>query len=66
MELSNKTRYGKAVKNNSAVDYARRRNESWQPPKPRPFVTDRDPYQNVARTPENNFNEVGGGNKSRG
>jgi hypothetical protein len=57
--------YGRAVKNISAVDYTRRLNKSWQPPEPRPFVTDRDPYKDIARTPENNFNEVGGGKRSR-
>lgn len=52
--------YGRAVKNISALDYTRRLDRSWQPPAPQPFVTERDPYKNIARTPENNFNEVGG------
>ena len=53
-------RLDRSVKNISALDYTRRLDKSWQPPAPQPFVTDRDPYKNIARTPENNFNEVGG------
>lgn len=52
--------YVRSVKNTRARDYTWGRDETWQPTEPQPFVVGRDPYKDIQRTPENNFNEVGG------
>ena len=50
----------RGITNIRARDYAWGRDKTWQPAEPQPFVVRRDPYKDIQRTPENNFNEVGG------
>ena len=50
----------RGVKNTYARDRAWKRDDIWQPSGPQPFIEGRDPYKDIQRTPEHNFNEVGG------
>lgn len=51
--------YGRAVRNNGALDRAKKLDKDWKPEGRPPYVGGRDPYENMKRTPENNFAQVG-------